>query len=248
MTTLYKGLSGAIAILSLLVIAVFALSSPAFAQGSYQVTPHNAGNTGPTVDMSGSDAIVPVWDAPIGTFVEYIVATVIMIICSGILVPIAGRVQNVLSHEKRKVIYEYILQNPGCTIAEISASLSINIGTVYHHVWVLELKRKVFFETHGKFVRIFEGRLASSEKKMDRTIYSHVRNHMSKKLLSAILVNPGINNVNLANTVGLDKSTIYWYLRRFRQDGLVVMIQEGRHKKCFVNDKVKTFLETYHIV
>jgi predicted transcriptional regulator len=230
-------------VLSLLGLAVLALSIPALAQGTYQVTPHDAANTGPLVDMSGSDAIVPVWDAPIGTFIEYILATAITIICSGILVPIVGRVQDVLSHEKRKAIYEYIMQNPGCTIAEISASLSINVGTVYHHVWVLELKRKVFFESHGKFARIFEGRLASSEKKMSRMIYSHIRNDMSKKLLSAILVNPGINNVNLANTVGLDKSTIYWYLRRFRQDGLVVMIQEGRHKKCFVNDEVKAFLD-----
>jgi predicted transcriptional regulator len=235
-------------ILSLTVIAVLALSSPVIAKGSYQVTPHDAGNAGPLVDMSGSDAVVPVWDAPIGTFIEYMVATAIAVICSGILAPIAGRIQDVLSHEKRKSIYKYILQNPGCTIADISANLSINIGTVYHHVWVLELKRKVFFEPYGKFVRIFEGRLASSEKKIDRMIYSHVRNEMSKKLLSAILVNPGINNVNLANIVGLDKSTIYWYLRRFRQDGLVVMVQEGRHKKCFVNDKVKTFLEESDIV
>lgn len=230
-------------IFALACITVLMLSFPVIAQNGYQVTPHDDGNEGPLVDMSGSNAIAPVWDVPLGTFLKYIVAMAITIICSGLLAPIAGRIQDVLSHEKRKAIYEYILQNPGSTIAEISASLSLNIGTVYHHVWVLELKRKVFFESHGKFVRVFEGRLASNEKKMDRTVYAHIRSEMSKKLLSAILVNPGINNVKLANTVGLDKSTIYWYLRRFRQDGLVVMVREGRHKRCFVNDKVKTFLE-----
>jgi predicted transcriptional regulator len=220
-----------------------AMAAPAYATGGYSVSPHSQNNIGPLVDSSGSDAVVPIWDLPIGTLINYFLASIFIILGSGILVPFVGRVQDVLSHDKRKMIYNFILTNPGSTIADISSNLSLNIGTVYHHVWVLEMRRKVFFESHGKFVRVYEGRLASHDKKMDRVVYAHVRNDMSKRLLHTILRDPGISNLMLSRAVGLDKSTIYWYVQRFIKDGLVVMEREGRHKKCYVTDASKAILE-----
>jgi predicted transcriptional regulator len=222
---------------------MLALTSLADSETGYTAEPHRENNVDPMVDSSGADAVVPLWAAPPVTLIKYAIATTMVIIFSGAMVPVLGRIQDVLSHDKRKYIYDFICANPGSTIADISANLSINIGTVYHHVWVLELRRKIFFESHGKFVRVYEGRLAASEKKMDRTIYGHIRNDMSRRILHAILRNPGINNVMLSQAVGLDKSTIYWYLQRFKKDELVFMIREGKHKHCFVSDRAKSILE-----
>lgn len=222
---------------------MLAFTSLADSETGYTVAPHKENNVGPQVDRSGADAIVPLWALPPGALIKYAIAATTVIIFSGAMAPVLGRIQDVLSHDKRKHIYDFICANPGITIADISTNLSINIGTVYHHVWVLELRRKIFFESHGKFVRVYEGRLAATEKKMDRTIYGHIRNDKSRLLLHAILRNPGINNVMLSQAVGLDKSTIYWYLKRFMKDELIVMVREGKHKHCFVSDQAKSILE-----
>lgn len=229
-----------ILILSCLILAGLAL--PAHADGGYSSGPHRE-NGGPFMDSGGSDAEAPIWEAPPLVLAEYALATAFLALGMGCLIPVLGRIQDVLSHDKRKAIYDYVCQNPGSTITGISAGLSINIGTVYHHLWMLQARRKVFFESRGKFVRVYEGRLASSEKTMDRAIYAHANNEISRRLLKVMLEDPGLNSVALAHVVGLDKSTISWHMQRLRKDGLVHMVREGRQKRCFINDQARAILK-----
>lgn len=231
------------AALLLLLLCLLLFAAPAYAEGGFSAGPHREGNVGPGVDSSGTDAVVPIWDAPPTTLIKFAFEVTLITICAGCLAPVIGRIQDVLSHDKRKSIYDFICRNPGCAVADISVGLSINIGTVYHHLWMLELRHKVFFESHGKFARVYDGCLASSEKSMDRTVCAHVRNEMSRRLLNAILRNPGISNGTLSQDVGLDKSTVCWYLQKFMKDELVVTVREGRHKHCFINDEAKLALE-----
>lgn len=177
--------------------------------------------------------------------VQFVAVVIVTAVGSCCLIPVIGRIKDVLSHEKRKIIYDFICLNPGSTITDISERLSINIGTVYHHLWMLKAHRKVFLEPHGKFLRVYEGRLKSSDKKIDRVVCAHLRNDISKRLLQMILNKPGVNNVSLGQAVSLDKSTICWYLQRFSKDGLIDMFREGRQKRCFINDHAVAILKEY---
>ena len=68
---------------------------------------------------------------------------------------IIGRLKNVLDNEKRQAILNYIMENPGCTIADISDTQKINRGTVKYHIFQLELNGKVFTKHENKFARLF---------------------------------------------------------------------------------------------
>jgi predicted transcriptional regulator len=233
--------------LLLLCLLMTGAASPAFADSSYSVRPHVDGSTDILTDNSGADAETSVWDAPLSVLVQFVAAVVATSVGSYCLMFVIGRIQDVLSHEKRKIIYDFICSNPGCTITDISEKLSINIGTVYHHLWMLNARRKVFLESHGKFVRVYEGRLRASDKKIDRAVCAHLRNDISKRLLQAILDKPGLNNASLAQAVSLDKSTICWHLQRLSKDGLIDMFRDGRQKRCFINDHAGAILKEYDV-
>lgn len=216
---------------------------PAYAAESYSVRPHMDTSDRILMDDSGADFETSVWDTSPSVVVQFIAAVVATHVGSYYLGPVIGRIKDVLLHEKRKNIYDFIRLNPGCTATDISEKLSINIGSVYHHIWMLEAYRKVFLETHGKFVRIYECRLRSSEKKIDRIVCAHVHNDTSKRLLQAILDRPGVNNILLAQSVGLNKSTVCWYLQRFSKDGLIDMFRDGRQKRYYINDQAMTIIK-----
>lgn len=243
--TRFKLKPTAVVLILLLCLVATGLTLPAYAAGGYSAGPHKVSGGSALKDSSGSDAEVPIWEAPPLTLAEYSLAIVFVTLGAGCLIPVIGRIRDVLSHDKRKAIYDFICRNPGSTIADISADLSMNIGTVYHHLWMLKARRKVFFESQGKFVRVYEGRLASSDRKLDRAIYAHARNDISKRLLQAMLESPGLNNMALSKAVGLDKSTICWYMQRFRKDGIVEMVRDGRQKRCYINAKAGGILKEY---
>jgi predicted transcriptional regulator len=220
---------------------------PVYATDGYSVRPHADNGADIMTDNSGADAETSIWDASLSVLVQFVIAVVATTVGSYCLIPVIGRLKDVLSHEKRKVMYDFICSNPGCTITEISEKLSLNIGTVYHHLWMLNARRKVFLESQGKFVRVYEGRLRASDKKIDRAVCAHLRNDISKRLLQAILDKPGMNNTSLAQAVSLDKSTICWYLHRLSKDGLIDMLRDGRQKRCFINDHAGAILKEYDV-
>lgn len=237
----------AVLLLLLLCLLMAGAASQAYAASSYSVRSHSDNGDDIMTDNSGADAETSVWDASLSVLVQFVVAVVATTIGSYCLIPVIGRLKDVLSHEKRKIIYDFICSNPGCTITDISEKLSINIGTVYHHLWMLNARRKVFLEPHGKFVRVYEGRLRASDKKIDRAVCAHLRNDISKRLLQAILNKPGLNNASLAQAVSLDKSTICWHLQRLSKDGLIDMFRDGRQKRCFINDHAVAILKEYDV-
>lgn len=232
-------------LLALICLMLIGLALPVNADAGYSVSPHKESSSGAITDSGGSDAEVPIWEAPPAVLAEYTLAIVFITLGAGLLMPVLGRIQDVLSHNKRKAIYDFVRENPGSTITDISYRLSINIGTVYHHLWMLRARRKVFFESRGKFVRVYEGNLASSEKKIDRAVYAYAQNDISKRLLKTMLERPGVNNMALTEVVGLDKSTISWYMQRFQKDGIVDMVRDGRQKRCFINSQAEAILKEY---
>ena len=56
---------------------------------------------------------------------------------------ILGRIRDILKNRNRSAVFEYIDLHPGCTIADLSANIHINRGTVKYHIYMLMLERKI---------------------------------------------------------------------------------------------------------
>lgn len=156
------------------------------------------------------------------------------------LPPFFGRLKNVLDNEKRQAILTYIMENPGCTIADISDTQKINRGTVKYHIFQLELSGKVFTKHEDKFARLFHK--TSEFKDMERVITPYLRNDTSKAILLVIMDSPGITNQDLSSKFNLDKSTVHWYLQKFNHDGIINFVKDGKFRKCFMKTEAKMVL------
>jgi predicted transcriptional regulator len=204
----------------------------------------------PLVDTGGADAVIQIQDVPPKVLFNHLITYLFCIggpagLCYAF--PILGRLEKkaLLRNGNRNRIYEYIKANPGCTREDINKQLSINIGTVYHHVATLKLWGLASYEKNGKFKMIYSGEMIGSSKQVDRTIYAHIRNDMARTILQTILKQPGINQKALVQISGRDDSTIHWHLKRFSQDGLITIKNDGIYKRCTVNPDYKPTLEKY---
>ena len=65
---------------------------------------------------------------------------------------------------------------------------------------------------------------------------------MSRNVLLAILTAPGITNQELSERFGIEKSSVHWHIDRFLEDGIIQVVQDGRHKQYFLKDEAKGIL------
>lgn len=204
----------------------------------------------PLADADGADAIIQMQDVPpkvlfndILTFLFFIGGPAGLCYAS----PILGRLEKkaLLCNSNRNSIYECIKANPGCTREDISKRLSINIGTIYHHVATLKLWGLINYEENGKFKMIYSSEMMGSGKQADRVVCYHIRNDIARALLQTILIQPGINQKALVRITERDDSTIHWHLKKFSQDGLITIENDGIYRRYSVNPEYKPILEKH---
>ncbi len=234
----------AVAILVLSAITIFGVltaSAPAVisttgSSGGYVVTPANPADS---AGKTGVDApTISYWDLPLWVKVASALDGIMIIIGAAGLAPsIIGRIQDVLDNSNRQAIFYYVMNNPGCTPAEITTRQNMNNSTVKYHLLMLETEGKVTRRRMGKFTRFYNN---AGVNDMEKVVASYLRNETSKNILQVILDNPGITNNVLSDRFSLDKSTVHWHMERFLKDGLVGFEQDGKYKKYFVKADAST--------
>lgn len=214
---------------------LFILSITAYAEnGGYIVEPYNPQND-TLIDTSGADATISFWELPLWIKLAYISGLILAIFGLFKIIPILlGRIKNLLENQNRQSIFKYVLNNPACTIAEISNRQKINRGSVKYHLYKLKSEGKIFLTKMGKFSRLFQNSGAFNDK--EQVIAAHLKNETRRMLLRAILENPGITNQELAEKFDLAKSTTHWYIQQFHKYNIIIFKQQGKYRRCFVNE------------
>ena len=202
------------------------------------------------IDVTGSDAVVPIRNSPPRTLVEYLFVYLLFIGGPAGLyyaIPVLGRLEKktILCNDNRNSIYKYIKANPGCTREDINKRLSINIGTVCHHVTALKLWGLISYEENGKFKMIYSSEMMGRDKQADRVVCAHVRNDIARALLQTILKQPGINQKALVLMAERDDSTIHWHLKKFSEDGLITIKNDGIYRRYSVSPEYMPILEKH---
>ena len=121
----------------------------------------------------------------------------------------------------RNSVMQYVVANPGSTLRDISRGMSMNLGTVRYHIFILGLNhRLVSYQADGKHVRYFINSGTYSQE--EQMIMSVVRRDGMRKILRTLLIKPGISNVELSSELGIQESAVSRYMKELAEKGLVV--------------------------
>jgi len=224
-----------------LIFLLAIITNIAMVQGATTIEPY-APQTGPS-DTLGADRIVSFFELPLWVQAAWIISVLLGIfgaIKYGAL--ILEKVKITLQNKNRAAILEYMANHPGCTITDLSKNTGINRGTVKYHLSVLLIERKIVRKNDGKLSYLFANAGPALEKKQ---IYGYIMSHPKQEILTIILNEPGISNKEIAERLLLDQSTVYWHLRQFLDEKMVVSRWDGRNMKYSLSPDVEDILKKY---
>jgi predicted transcriptional regulator len=223
-----------------LLFVLFIFSMVAHAEkGGYIIEPYSPQKE--LIDTSGADATISFWELPLWIKLAYISGVFLAVLGLFKIIPVVlGKIEDLLKNQSRQGIFKYVLNNPGCTIADISEQQKINRGSVKYHITKLEFAGKIILTKMGKFSRLFQN--SGALKDNEQVVAAHLKNETSRLLLGAVLENPGITNQELAEKFHLAKSTVHWHIQQFCKGNIIIFKQEGKYRRYFVNTEVETTL------
>ena len=157
---------------------------------------------------------------------------------------ILAKVKVILQNKNRAAILEYLRDHPGCTIADLSKNTGISRGSVKYHLSVLLLERKIVRKKEGKLMYLFMNGGTDPEKKR---MYGYIMSHPKQDLLKIIRSEPGISNKDIAERLGLDRSTVHWHLQQFLDEKMVESRWDGRNMSYSLTPEVEDILKKYRL-
>jgi predicted transcriptional regulator len=210
-------------------------------QGETIIEPYSP-QSGPA-DISGADRIVSFYELPLWVQVAWIITVILGFfgaIKFGLI--IFGKVKTIIQNKNRAVILEYVHDNPGCTLADLSKNTGINRGTAKYHVYLLAIERKIVRQKEGKLRYLFTNSGTALEKKR---VYGYIMNPAKQEILKIILDNPGISNKGIADNLQQDPSTVYWHIQQFSDEKMIMAEWDGRYMNYILYPEVEAILKEY---
>ncbi len=209
------------------------------APGGYVVKPHGELELNQMHGMkinNGRFETVSFWELPMWIKIAYLISLVVGVfsLLKTLPVIVIGKIKNVLENIQRQKIYKYVVNNPSTNIEELSKNLNINRSTLRYHVKILEDSGRVTTKKIGRCRRIYQNsmRFDSNQK----FVAAIMRQNSKSKILKSIIKNPGINNGEISEITGLEKSTVTKHVRTLVDSGLLKIKNDGRFKRYFIKE------------
>jgi len=137
-------------------------------------------------------------------------------------VPQVSRARSLVSkNDNRNAILDFIRQNPGHSLADISRALNMNIGTARYHLMILALNHVVTeYHDGARIVRYFTNNGTFSREQME--VISLLKREPTNRLLSSLVGSPGMTNAKIFSSSGLQYSDINRYLKELTGKGIIM--------------------------
>lgn len=232
--------------IALAIVALFiaGISVPAYADnGGYVVRP--ASNYDPELNH-GSLKQMSFWELPLWIQLSYLTAG-FMAVLGALLVVFKFlpffliRTKKIHDNKNREEIYNFINDNPGCTVNDISRGRSMNVGSVRYHVDRLEMASRIVQVKLKKFTRLFRNSGVYSEKEI--IILSAMNIRTNKAILLLVREQPGLSNKLIAEKLNIKESMAHLYLTRLLKEGIVRYEKNGQQKLYYLEDDVHEILQ-----
>jgi predicted transcriptional regulator len=152
-------------------------------------------------------------------------------------------------NENRNSLLQFIIENPGVTIYDISKALGMNRGTVRYHLLILELNHRIaVLKDDSKFIRYFPN--SNRYSKEEQLLISMIRRDTIKRVIQLLFMKPGLTNVEISSVTGLADSGISRYLKELSDKGIVLKseVTPGRYAYSLTDATSKTVEKLYWVV
>jgi len=151
--------------------------------------------------------------------------------------------QEATTIENRRRIYDYVRNNPGTHLRKLSRDLGIDLGALRHNLDHLERMGVLVSRREQNLRTYFSTEMGSEEKR----VCSLLQQKRFRDLILAIVLRPGSNHGELADSLDLRPSTLSKYLAVLEDRGVVRHEREGRERHFFVTDeeRIMRLLLTY---
>ncbi len=137
-------------------------------------------------------------------------------------------------NENRNTVYDFIAKNPGMTLYEVARGLSMNLGTVRYHAFILGINHRVVPYSDSKFVRYFTNSNSFSHE--DQAVVSLVRRESYGKVLRYMLTRLAVSNVEITKELGLQESLVSRCIKELVDKGIVVKEPSGLRGAYTIDD------------
>jgi DNA-binding MarR family transcriptional regulator len=150
------------------------------------------------------------------------------------LIPLYSRVkrEDVLNHEVREQVYDYVKEHPGDHFRSILTHLELTNGTLVHHLNTLEKKDFIRSERDGPYKRFYPIGTKISGEVLEI-------NGLQGKILDVAAARPGITQKGLAKKLGASTPTINYHVKALRNSGLLKVKRDGKVTRCYVEEMIK---------
>ena len=135
--------------------------------------------------------------------------------------------------QNRLDIYNYISLNPGTYLRKIFRGVGLAMGDTQYHLSVLEKKGYVKSRKVGKHRHYYPMSVNSGR---DEIMLVFLKQAVTRDILVYLIENIGATQSDLSNFKHFSTPTIYWYMKRLINSGLVVGVKEGNVIRYYVKD------------
>jgi predicted transcriptional regulator len=152
------------------------------------------------------------------------------------------RYSNVIidSSDNRRVVYQFIEDNPGVHTRKIIKSLGLAAGDTQYHLDKLQRKGWIKSLKLGAHRHYYSADVTDEKHEV---ILAFLMHDTARDILVHLIEYPGSTQGDVARFKQLSAPTINWYMSRLIPAGIVVGVREGRIVRYFIQD-VESLINT----
>lgn len=127
-------------------------------------------------------------------------------------------------NRNRRSLFQYIVDHPGVTAADMAKELGINMGTIRYHLFILSLNHKVVIhKDKGKFLRYFKNSGAYTDS--EKALVSMMRRKPLQKIVHALIEKPRLSGPDLAKELDISDQAIYRHIAELQERDIIEKFQ-----------------------
>jgi len=152
--------------------------------------------------------------------------------------------QDGIAVENRRLILNYISDNPGSHLRKIARDLDIRLSTLRYHLDYLEKKRSIVCQKQENLKVYF---VSDKIKPDEKVLIPLLQQQRYREIILVLINSPGLNFSQIANRLSIGASTASKYINILEDQKILFHKKFGREKKYYLNNEksVVGLLRTY---
>lgn len=142
-----------------------------------------------------------------------------------------------LDHPARARLVQIVEAQPGIHFHDLAQKAELANGTAVHHLRKLSDSGHINVRRSGRYTCYFpSGRVDPTQ----AAAAPLLKSDGAKQVLDAVRSRPGLSNLELAQAIGLQPSTVNYHVQRLANAGLVATLRDGRSIRLHPGARIGT--------